>query len=355
MASFYSEKWGMPTQPHKKGQELYPAMQEAYISVSKLLGANEQDNILFTSSSAEAIQQAIWSTYEDVTLVEGKNHFISLSNEELPTLLSLQKLQKLGCPVTLMKPDSHGLISTQALIEAITPRTALLVISWGNGLTGVVQPMEEIAKICQLRGIRLLVDGTHVVGKLFFEIKDMPIDFLAFNGMQLHGPQGIGGLYVHQGVKMTPWIEQNIPGMVALGVAAKQALEARDYLCTEVVRLKLYFEKEVRKLIPDSLVIFQDDERVPHVSAMAFPGIVNESLLFLLNQSGVYASMGAGNGQQLKQNLELCSIDPLVAVSALSFSLSRETTEEEIDRAISYLVQAVAKLRKASLKIMEKA
>ena len=353
MLNFYTEKWGTPTQPHKMGQEVVPAFQEAQKEVFNLLGASEQDTVIFTSSSAEAVEQAILSTYEEVSLVEGKNHFITVSTEDVSTLMTLQRQQKMGCAVTTLKPDSKGLISTQALIEAITPRTALLVISWANGLTGVVQPMEEIAQICQLRGIRLLVEGTHVLGKLFFELKTMAIDFLSFNGQPLHAPQGSGGLYVRQGIKISSSNCFNLPAMVGLGRAAKQALQARDYLCTEVARLKMHFEKQILNRIPAAKILFREEERVPNITCIAFPGIINEALLFLLNQAGVFASMGGGDQQSLKSILDFCGIDPLLSAGALSFSLSRETTEEELDLAINHLEVAYNKLRKASNKLVE--
>lgn len=361
MLTFYSEKWGTPSQPHTLGQEVFPPMEEALKNVYQLLGASDQDSIVMTSSSAEAVNQAVFSTYQDITLLEGKNHFISTTVEEAPAMMSIRRLEGcFDCAATFLKPNEQGIITPKALTEAVTPRTALFAISWANGLTGVVQPIAELAEVCKLRGIRLLVEATHMLGKLFFDLKDLPLDFIAFNGEQLHAPKGTGGLYSRQGVKLSPFIvggiEQaglragsiNVPAIVALGVAAKQAYEARDYLCTEVARLKMLFEKQLIKRIPSAKVLFEYEERVPHITAVAFPGVSNEALLFLLNRKGVYASLGGGSQQQIGYLLSACNVNPLLATGALSFSFSRETTEHEVEYALGAIELCYQRLRKTS-------
>jgi cysteine desulfurase len=316
-----------------------------------------------TSSGAEAINHAILSTYQDVSLTEGRNHFITASTEDAPFLMSFNRLTAFGAATTFLKPDIHGIISAKAIIEAITPRTAMIALSWSNGLTGVIQPIHEIAEICKLRGIRLLVDGTHVLGKLFFSLKEHSIDFLSFNGDQLHAPKGIGGLYIRNGIKLSPFItggmEQaglragtlNLPAVVGLGEAAKLLLEARDYFCTEVARLQMELENEIKKRIPEIKTLFEYEEKVPGVLTISFPGIINEALLFALNQKNVFASIGGGSQQLLSYYLKTCGFDQRTADSALSFTLSRETKEDEIEFAAKELEATVKKLRKTSLHI----
>lgn len=364
MLTFYSEKWGLLTQPHKIGQELFPPLKEALTSVYGLLGASERDAIVMTSSGAEAINHAILSTYQDISLIDGRNHFITLATEEAPFLMSLNRISTLGGSTTTIKPNSSGILTPKAFIESITPRTALLAISWVNGLTGVVQPIVELAEICSLRGIRLLVDGTYALGKLFFALKELSIDLFAFNGDNIHAPKGTGGLYFREGIKLSPFItggiEQtglragalNMPAVVGLGEAAKQSLAARDYVCTEVARLQMYFEKEILKKTPDAKFLFENEERVPGILTVSFPGIINEALLFQLSQMNVFASIGGGSQQLLSYYLKTCGFDPLIADSALSFSLSRETKEEEIEFAAESVATAVSKLRKTTRYIL---
>lgn len=363
MLTFYTEKWGVTTQPHKMGNELIQPLTEALRSIYKLLGATDNDAVIMTSSGAEAINHAILSTYQDVSLTEGRNHFITASTEDAPFLMSFNRLTTFGAATTFLKPDSHGIISAKAIIEAITPRTAMIALSWSNGLTGVIQPIQEIAEICKLRGIRLLVDGTHVLGKLFFSLKEYSIDFFTFNGDQLHAPKGTGGLYIRSGIKLSPFItggmEQaglragtlNLPAVVGLGEAAKLLLEARDYFCTEVARLQMELENEIKERIPEIKTLFEYEEKVPGVLTISIPGIINEALLFALNQKNVFASIGGGSQQLLSHYLKACGFDHKAADSALSFTLSRETKEEEIEYAAKVLEAAVKKLRKTSFHI----
>lgn len=360
MLIYLSEKWGSPSSPHIMGQELFPAIEESYKNIYALLGASEKDSVVFTSSGAEAVNHAFLSTYQDVTLSTGKNHFVAVASDEAPALMSLARLEAFGASVTVVKPNEQGQASVKDISEAITPRTAMVAVSYANGLTGVINPIGEIADLCKLRGIRLLVEATHVLGKLFFSLKEMTIDFIAFNGDHLQAPKGTGGLYIREGIALSPFIlggiEQgglragsvNVPALVALGVAAKETLEARDYLCTEVARLKYRFESEVTKRLPEVKILFENGERLPHITAMTFPGVANEALLFALNRRGVLASIGGGSQQQINYLLLACGVEESLASSALSFSLSRETKEEDILKAAASIEAAYLKLKKVS-------
>ena len=205
-----------------------------------------------------------------------------------------------------------------------------------------------------------------MLGKLFFDLKELQPDFLAFNGDHLHAPKGTGGLYIAEGIKCSPFIvggiEQgglragsvNVPALVGLGVAAKEALETRDFLCTEVARLKYHFEKELIRRIPEAVLLFENAERLPHVSAVAFPGIPSETFLFALNRRGVLASMGGGTQQQISYILHASGVPDALAKTAISFSLSRETTEEEIERSLNLIEAVYLRLRKVSEKMVPK-
>ena len=157
MLAFYSDKWGSLGAPHSMGQELFPAVEESYRHIYNLLGASDKDFVVFASSGAEAVNQAIFTTYQDVTLHSGKNHFVTSSIDEAPSLLSLSRLEQFGCAISIVNPNKQGQVSAKALSEIITPRTALISLSFANGLTGVINPVAEIAALCKLRGIRLLL------------------------------------------------------------------------------------------------------------------------------------------------------------------------------------------------------
>jgi len=139
-----------------------------------------------------------------------------------------------------------------------------------------------------------------------------------------------------------------LPAIVALGHAAEEALDARDLVCMEVARLRDLFEKGILDKIPNATIFFQNQQRLPHISAIAFPGVANEALLYRINRRGVYASIGGGNFQQIALILQASGADESLAQSALSFSLSRETTDDEIERAVVIIAEEVAELRKLS-------
>ncbi len=360
MVPFLTERWGSPAAPHQMGQSLFPAIEDSLRGLYALVGAKEHDTILFTSSAAEGVNHAILSTYFDVTIPTGKNQFITSSIDEAPAMMAINRLEKLSCLGKMVPADHEGKITPQAIADALNPRTALISLSWANALTGVINPIQAIAALCQERGVRLHLEASHAIGKLHTDWDDVPAHFLTFNGDSFHAPSGTGALYIRGDVRCSPFIlggsdqgglragSYSIAGLVALGQAAREALDARDLMCTEIARLRSKLENTLTASIPGSRAFFQDQERLPHTTAIAFPGILNEALLYLLNRKGVYASIGGGTHQQIGLILMGSGIDELTARSAISFSLSRETTEDEVDRAAEIIIDAVKKLRHVS-------
>lgn len=360
MLPFFSELWGLPTQPHRMGQELMGPMEEAYRSIYALIGAKEEDDVIMTSSGAEACNHVIASVYQDITLPTGKNHFLVSHTDEAPSLMAVGRLEQMGCMGKMLEPLQGGIVTKELVAEALTPRTALVSLSWADGLTGIIQPVQEIAALCQERGVLLHLDATHVIGKLFYDLEEIGAHFISFNGDQIHAPKGTGGLYIRRGVKLSPLIvgglEQNgkragtfnVPGLIALGAAAKEALEARDYVGTEVARLRNHLEQGITEAVKEAVVLFHQQERLPHCTTIAFPGVASEALLYLLNRRKLYASIGGGSFQQIGLILVSCGVPEELALSAISFSLSRETEEEEIEKAIQIIVESVKQLRNLS-------
>jgi len=357
MQTYLSDLWGSPTAPHQMGQQLYPAMEEGYRALYSLIGAKESDTVLFTSSGAEAVNHVMLSVYFDVTTSTGKNQFMTSNIDEAPAIMSLDRLEKMGCISKMVQANREGYVSAQMIADQITPRTALITLSWANGLTGVMNPVSEIAALCKDRGILFHLDASHVLGKHYYELDEVGADFISFNGDTLHAPKGTGGLYIKSDVKCSPFIlggvEQggmragtlNVPGLVAMGQAAREVLEGRDLLCMEVARLRNRLEEGIQAGFPEAVIFFQEGQRVPHVSCIGFPGMTNEALLYRLNRKGVCASIGGSNFQQIGHILTASEVEESLAHSAISFSLSRETTEEEIDRAIEIIVENAKQLK----------
>ncbi len=363
MMPYWTTYWGIPTAPHQKGQELYSSLSEFYQTLYAFIGAKEGDQVILTSSGAEAVNHVISSVYRDVTLSTGKNQFLTSKTDEASAMMAISHLEPFACVGKMIEIDSRGRVTAQALADVLSPRTALVSLSWANGLTGVIQPVSEIADLCRQRGVRLHLDATHVLGKLFYELEEINPDYLTFNGDQLHGPKGTGALYIKQGIHCSPFIfgsadqggmragSLNMPGLAGLAAAAKEAVDNRDLLCTETARLRHQFEQGILKDIPQAQVAFKGQERLPHCTTILFPGIANEALLFALNRRGVCASIGGGNFQQLGLLLAFSGIEETLAHSAISFSLSRYTTEDEIDRATAIIVESAHMLTRLSHQI----
>jgi len=360
MMPFFYGRWGAPSSPHMMGQELLPAIEESLKAIYAMLGAKESDSFVFTSSGAEAVNHVFHSVYHDVTRLTGKNQFLTSNIEEAPAMMKISHLEEWTCVGKMLKANESGQVTAETVADMITPRTALVSLSWANGMTGVINPIADISTVCQERGVLFHVDATHVLGKLFYDLNDIGASYMTFNGDNLHAPKGTGGLYIKEGVKCSSFIlggmdqggkragTVNVPALIGLGEASKEVLETRDLLCTEVARLRDLFEEELSSEVEDINIFFKNQERLPHISAIAFPGVANEALLYALNRKGVYASIGGGNFQQIGLILMACGVDETLAHSTLHFSFSRETSEDDVLQAVNIIKECVSKLRKIS-------
>lgn len=360
MIPYYEEEYGSLSQPHQFGQGLVMDVERQMAGLYALFDTTEKSSFVFTSSGSEAISQVVASLFHYVTKGEGKNHYIARAIDEAASIMALSALSDDACMLTLVPTSKQGYVTREAFIEACTPRTALFSCSWASALTGVIQPIEEIAAICKERKILFHLDATHVIGKLAVSFDSLPCDFLTFNGEQFHAPRGTGGLFAKPEIPLISLIhgeeEQkfyrgasfNVPLFAALSQAALEARDSQMIYCTEVARLRDKLEMGVLAQYPEAKLLFQDQERLPHVSCISFYGIKSELLAFALSRRGVFASMGGGPFQHIEKIVEACHVPKPDSQCALSFSLSKETTEEEIERAIFLICDTAKRLRRAS-------
>ncbi|MCB1136430.1 MAG: aminotransferase class V-fold PLP-dependent enzyme, partial [Chlamydiia bacterium] len=255
---------------------------------------------------------------------------------------------------------AKGYVSVEDVLEAITPRTALVSLCAANALTGVINPCSAIAELCEERGIYLHFEISQLIGRSHIDVEELGAELISFGGEHLHGPKGTGLLWMKRGTELSPFIvggsdqggrragTLNNPGLAGLAEAARLAMDNLDHVCLETARLRDKFETEVLRIFPKAQVCFKDLERTPTTSCIAFPGIANEALLYYLNKRGVYACIGGGGQQQIALVLKAAGFDEEVANCALSFSLSGETTEAEIDEALAALDESVHQLQRLS-------
>lgn len=358
MLPFFKEHWGSTTAPHQMGQELFPALNKGTETILEALGAKPEDRFYFFSSSIDAVHHLLLSHYFDSIRHTGKNHILTTNIEEAAVLMSLKRLEEIGCSGKILSVNAQGQLTKEVLEEALRPRTSIVSISWANGLTGVVHPIADLAEACHARDVRLHVDASYVIGKFYFRFEDLPIDFLTFDGSLIHAPKGTAGLLVKEKTLLSPPLASmaGIPvgGIAALAAALQEGVDKFDHVCLETVRLRDKLQQGILKGFPEAIVLFQQAERLPNCCAIAFPGIISDALLFLLHRKGIYASLGGGQCQKLSHILVASGIDEMLSQCALSFSLSFETTEEEIDYAIRTIVESACKLKDLSRNILEK-
>lgn len=325
----------------------------------RAVDADDEDHFVFTSSQAEAINHILFATFIDVIQKTGKNHFITSTIDEAPQIMGMSRMQEMGALFDMVPVNQEGIVTVENLIQTITPRTVLLSLSYANALTGVLQPIEELGKLCRERGILFHVDVSHVIGKKKISFKKSSIDFLTFNGELTHGPTS-GALFIKKEHQISPFIvggtEQAglrggnypIPSFFALAKACELMQEDADFVTIELARLRDLFEKTLLQQIPEAKILFRSSLRVPHITLVEFPKVSSDALLYFLNKKKVFASMGGGSFQKMVHVLKASQIS---SPSCVSFSFTKFTTEQEIFEGCKLISETYHHLKKVSEKL----
>ena len=354
---FLQRYFGSTTSSHQKGAELFAPLHEHTELLLASLGAHPSDRFYFFASHADAIEHLFFSYYLEQIRHSGKNHILTTNNEEAVILMSLKKLEELGCHGKTLPVNEEGKLTPALLKEAIKPRSSLLSLAWASGLTGVVQPIEELAQICKEKQIALHVDASYVIGKWPCFFHESGIDFLTFDGSFLHAPKGTAGLIIRDKTPLSAPLSAmtgiSVGGIASLAKSIEIVQQKMDGMQLETARLRDLLEKGIVKGFPQAQILFKQQLRLPNCTAIAFPGVVSDALLFLLNRKKIYASLGGGHCQKLSHLLIASHVDPCLAQCALSFSLSFETTKEEIEQVIEAVVSSARHLSRLSSHLME--
>lgn len=352
---YFNHQLGLPISALQK-----KAIQETHLALYSLVGASKHDHLIFTSSGAEAVNHTIFSAYLDITRSSGKNHFLCLNTDEMPTLMSFKRLEDLGACFQMIPVNSQGIVTQKTVAEMLTPRTCLLSVSAANGLTGVIQPLFELADLCHERGVLFHVDATHILGKIPFDFQSVGIDVLTF---QSEYP-GTGGLFIKEGREMSAWIlggneqtkmragRMSPSCLIECGKYAQKSAHQRDHYCIEIARLKTLFEERISECIPDITVVCDEIERVPHITALIFPGVTSQALACLLNQKGVHTTFGENQFQHISHLLKAYGIAAPNHHCGLSFAFSHQTTEQDIEKGAQTVIDTVLFLQKCSQHIL---
>ena len=362
MVPYFCQMYGNPNSLHQFGSESHPALRAAMDQLYSGINAKDEDDIVITSCATESINWVIKGIYFDKIVNGDKNHII-VSEVEYPAVISSCKfLETLGVKVTYLPVNSDGVVEAHTLRDFITDKTALVSIMWANNETGMIFPIEEIGAICKEKGVLFHTDGVQAIGKIPVDVQKANVDFMSFSAHKFHGPKGVGGLYIRAGLELTSLFhggEQmggrrsgtlNVAGIVGMGKAMELAVENLDFEKSSVKRLRNKLEDAIA-LIPETLIIGTKEQRVPNTILVSVKGIEGEAMLWDLNKNGIAASTGSACASEaLESNpvMEAIGAEADLAHTALRLSLSRFTTEEEIDYTIEVLKNAVTRLRAIS-------
>lgn len=364
MDPFFCQMYGNPNSLHRFGTETHPAMSIALDRMYSAVGAADEDDIIINGCATEGNNTVIKGAFLDAMAKGEPCHIITTQVEHPSILHTCQYLEKEhGVEITYLPVNSEGLVTLESLKANLVPRkTSLVSIMWANNETGLINPIKEMAEYTKEHGVLFHTDAVQAFGKLPINLQDVPVDYMTFSAHKFHGPIGVGGLYVRHGSPNTPLLhggEQmgkkragtvNVPFMVGMGLAMELAVEHIDYYDKDVRRLRDKLEDAILKL-PDTMIIGDRKNRTPNTILASFKGIEGEAFLWDLNKNGVAASTGSAcSSEELEADatFQAMDMDNNLSHTGVRFSLSRFTTEEEIDQAIEIINKTVHRLRAIS-------
>lgn len=357
MRPYFAERFGNASSIHQHGQETRAAVENARESVAGLLGARPAE-IIFTSGGTEGDNLAI------AGLTAPGVHVITSAIEHHAVLHACQHLENLACDVTFLPVDGRGLVNADDVRRALRRNTKLISIMMANNETGVVQPVEEIGQIASEAGVLFHTDAVQTAGKVAIDVNRIGCLALTISGHKMHAPQGIGALYLRKGTKLEPLFHggrhersrragtENVPGIVALGKAAelaKKALDRQDDEKLAALRNKL--EHRILAQVEGAGVNGEGARRVPNTTNIHFDHIEAESLVIALDLKGLAVSTGSACSSgaiEPSHVLMAMGLRPDRARASIRFSLGKQTTENDIDFALSLVPEAVERLRAIS-------
>jgi cysteine desulfurase len=271
-----------------------------------------------------------------------------------------QQLAREGSEIVEIGVDSAGVLDLEALRRSVTDDTALVTIMWANNETGVIFPVEQIASTCREKRVPFHCDGTQAVGKIPVDVAAVGVDAMSLASHKFHGPKGVGALFVRRGLRIKPLLiggpqergrrggTENVPGIVGMGKAAELAKDALPLMTSRVAPLRDRLEREMLSSIDQTSVNGTTNARLPNTSNISFARLEAEAILLLLSEQGICASAGAAcssGSLEPSHVLRAMKIDDKIAHGAIRFSLSRYTTDAEVDRALQVLPGVIARLR----------
>lgn len=355
MLPFLGPEFGNPSSPHAAGRAARAALARAREQVAALLGA-PAESVVFTGGGTESVATAIRGA---LAAQPEKRRIVTSSIEHSATKNLCEQLAREGCGVTWLRVDAGGRPDLAEYAAALRDDTALVSVVWANNETGVIFPVEEMARLAHDRRIVFHVDAVQAAGKLPVDLARVPAHMLSLAAHKFHGPKGVGALFVRPGLGLPPLLlgggqesgrragTENVPGIVGLGVAAELANAALPAEMPRVAALRDAFETGVRARFPDVRFHGDRSHRLPNTTNFALPGYDAQGLLAGLDRLGVACSIGSActSGEPGASHvLRAMGVDDGEAKSSLRFSFSRMNVASEVEGALTALDESARRL-----------
>lgn len=357
MQKVMTKNFGNPSSLHDFGEEAKTEMEKARIIIAKKINSDPSE-IIFTSGGTESNNLAIKGTaYKNK---EQGNHIITSAIEHPAVLRTCEALEKEGFKITYLSVDKEGFIDLKKLEDSITPQTILVTVMHANNEIGTIQDIGSIGRICRSKNVTFHTDAVQSFTKVPIDVKKTNVDLISLSAHKIHGPKGIGALFIRKGVKLKPLLTggeqegkmragtENTPGIVGFGKAVEII---REEDLKKIKRLKDMLIRGIEK-IPDAIINGpKGDKRLVNNVNVSFKYVEGESLLYHLNDKGIAVSTGSAcSSHSLSPSHVLIAIGlkPEIAHGSLRLTLSRYTTDKEIDYAIKAIKETVEMLRKIS-------
>jgi cysteine desulfurase len=357
MRPYFLEKFGNASSIHQQGQQARAAVEQARERVAELLNCRPAE-IVFTSGGTESDNLALFG------MVKPGDHIITSVVEHHAVLNACKRLEELGCTVTYLPVDGRALVDPDDVRRALRPETKLISIMLANNETGVVQQIAEVGRIAAEADVYFHTDAVQAAGKLPLDVKQIACDLLTVSAHKIHGPQGIGALFVRKGTLLQPLLyggrhersrragTENLPGIVGLGKAAEIAQRGfSDGSVQRMAELRDRLQTAILGAVEQIGVNSGDAPRVPTTTNVHFDCIEGEAMVIALDLKGLSVSTGAACSSgaiEPSHVLTAMGLSADRARASIRFSLGKQTTAEDIDFAAALIPQVVARLREIS-------
>jgi cysteine desulfurase len=359
MIQFFKDDYGNASSMHTFGGRMRKYIDLGREQAAAILNADPQE-IIFTSCGTESDNTAVRCLLDSAP---NKKHIITTRVEHPAILTTTDYMEKKGYRITRLSIDKEGMLDLAELEQSLTDDTALVSIMWANNETGVVFPIDEIARIVKSHGALFHTDAVQAVGKIPIDMKKTPVDMLSISGHKLHAPKGIGVLYVRRGTPFAPFMlgghqesgrragTENVPYIAGLGKACELAMVNMAEENTSVKELRDRLETALLSKCPDSQRNGHKEKRLPNTTNISFEFVEGESILLMMDREGIAASSGSActsGSLEPSHVMRAMGVPFTAAHGSIRFSLSRYNTREEIDYVIEKLPPIIIRLRELS-------